>query len=198
MGVHNPRRGLSVPARGSPRNMRVAKMPYLQLSMAFSGCGSSSRPSFSRICRHLIPARRASPKLLRQGIRRKPTGWRCAWIADFQAILNKAEAALRGEDGWKRYTYYPGPYEGSFGGPRIVRCHELPPDHQINPYGEAIVLGDGHPLKPKTVGAPVSFESMIDKWAKFTNAPKKGIQDKITKCGEFTAWLRTEQPSSGR
>jgi len=118
------------------------------------------------------------------------------WIADFQAILNEAEAALRGEDGWKRYSYYPGPYEGSFGGPRIVRCHELPPDHQIDQYGDVIVLGDGHPLKAKTVGAPVSFESMIDKWAKFTNAPKKGIQDKITKCGEFTAWLRTNNPQA--
>jgi integrase len=135
-------------------------------------------------------------KALATGNRAEANRLAVPWIADFQAILNEAQAALRGEDGWKRYTYYPGPYEGSFGGPRIVRCHELPSDHQINQYGEPIVLGNGHPLKAKTSGAPVGFESMIDKWAKFTNAPKKGIQDKITKCGEFTAWLRTNNPQA--
>ena len=36
---------------------------------------------------------------------------------------------------------------------------------------------------------PVTFESMIEKWAKHTNAPKKGRQDMETKCGEFIEWL---------
>ena len=171
-------------------------MPYLQLVDGVFRVRIVVPPKLQS---HLPPphtGKASLTKALATGNKAEANRLAVPWIADFQAILNKAEAALRGEDGWKRYTYYPGPYEGSFGGPRIVRCHELPPDHQINPYGEAIVLGDGHPLKPKTVGAPVSFESMIDKWAKFTNAPKKGIQDKITKCGEFTAWLRTNNPQA--
>jgi hypothetical protein len=37
---------------------------------------------------------------------------------------------------------------------------------------------------------------MIDKWAKHTNAPKKGLQNMTTKCGELTAWLRTNNPQA--
>jgi integrase len=36
---------------------------------------------------------------------------------------------------------------------------------------------------------PVSFEPMIERWAKHTNAPKKGRQDMETKCGRFTTSL---------
>jgi len=36
---------------------------------------------------------------------------------------------------------------------------------------------------------PVIFASMIPKWAKLTNAPKKGIQNMETKSGRFAAWL---------
>ena len=36
---------------------------------------------------------------------------------------------------------------------------------------------------------PISFELMIPRWAKFTNAPKKGRQDMETKCGRFIAYL---------
>ncbi|HEY1961580.1 MAG TPA: hypothetical protein VGG69_04105 [Rhizomicrobium sp.] len=36
---------------------------------------------------------------------------------------------------------------------------------------------------------PVAFEAMIPKWAKHTNAPKKGRQDMETKCGRFAAYL---------
>ncbi len=36
---------------------------------------------------------------------------------------------------------------------------------------------------------PICFESMIPRWAKFTNAPKKGRQDMETKCGRFIAYL---------
>jgi hypothetical protein len=166
-------------------------MPYLQLVDGVFRVRIVVPPKLQS---HLPPphtGKASLTKALATGNKAEANRLAVPWIADFQEILIKAEAALRGEDGWQRYTYYPGPYEGSFGGPRIVRCHELPADHQINRYGEAIVLGDGHTLKAKTAGPPVSFESIIDKWAKFTNAPKKGIQDKITKCGEFTAWLRT-------
>jgi integrase len=41
----------------------------------------------------------------------------------------------------------------------------------------------------KGAGEPVIFESMIERWAKYTNAPKKGRQDMETKCGVFTAYL---------
>jgi integrase len=46
--------------------------------------------------------------------------------------------------------------------------------------------------KPAWMAAtePVTFESMIEKWAKHTNAPKKGRQDMETKCGDFIAWLK--------
>jgi hypothetical protein len=37
----------------------------------------------------------------------------------------------------------------------------------------------------KGAGEPVIFESMIRRWAKYTNAPKKGRQDMETKCGRF-------------
>ena len=37
--------------------------------------------------------------------------------------------------------------------------------------------------------APVAFGSMISKWAKHTNALKKGIQDRETKCRRFAAYL---------
>jgi integrase len=171
-------------------------MPYLQL---VDGAFRVRIVVPPKLQSHLPPphtGKASLTKALATGNKAEANRLAVPWIADFQATLNEAQAALRGEDGWKRYTYYPGPYEGSFGGPRIVRCHELPPDHQINRYGEAIVLGDGHPLKAKTAGPPISFDSMIDKWAKFTNAPKKGIQDKITKCGEFTTWLRTNNPQA--
>ena len=36
---------------------------------------------------------------------------------------------------------------------------------------------------------PVIFASMIAKWAKLTNAPKKGLRDMETKSGRFAAWL---------
>jgi integrase len=36
---------------------------------------------------------------------------------------------------------------------------------------------------------PVIFEPMIERWAKYTNAPKKGRQDMETKCGRFAAYL---------
>ena len=36
---------------------------------------------------------------------------------------------------------------------------------------------------------PVIFESMIPKWAKLMNSPKKGIQNMETKSGRFAAWL---------
>jgi hypothetical protein len=176
--------------------MRVAKMPYLQLVDGVFRVRIVVPPKLQP---HLPPphtGKASLTKALATGNKAEANRLAVPWIADFQAILNEAEAALRGEDGWKRYSYYPGPYEGSFGGPRIVRCHELPPDHQINPYGEAIVLGDGHPLKPKTVEAPVRLEWMIDKWAKHTNAPKKGLQNMTTKCGELTAWLRTNNPQA--
>src|SRR6266446_10427871 len=44
------------------------------------------------------------------------------------------------------------------------------------------------PVSERTA-EPVSFESMIGKWAKYTNAPKKGRQDMETKCGRFVAYL---------
>jgi integrase len=36
---------------------------------------------------------------------------------------------------------------------------------------------------------PVSFDSMIEKWATTTNAPKDGRQSMTTKCERFAAWL---------
>ena len=36
---------------------------------------------------------------------------------------------------------------------------------------------------------PVSFETVIDKWATTTNAPKDGRGSMTTKCGRFAAWL---------
>jgi integrase len=36
---------------------------------------------------------------------------------------------------------------------------------------------------------PATFESILPKWAKHTNAPKKGIEDRETKCGRFTEYL---------
>jgi integrase len=43
---------------------------------------------------------------------------------------------------------------------------------------------------------PVRFEWMIDKWAKHTNAPKKGVQNMTTKCGDFREWLGTNNPQA--
>jgi len=47
----------------------------------------------------------------------------------------------------------------------------------------------GEPASKKVTVEPVAFGSMIPKWAKHTNAPKKGIQDMKTKSGRFAAWL---------
>jgi len=47
----------------------------------------------------------------------------------------------------------------------------------------------GEPDWKKVTAEPVAFGSMIPKWAKHTNAPKKGIQDRETKCGRFAAYL---------
>lgn len=44
------------------------------------------------------------------------------------------------------------------------------------------------PVSERTA-EPISFASMIPRWAKFTNAPKKGRQDMETKCGRFIAFL---------
>jgi hypothetical protein len=47
----------------------------------------------------------------------------------------------------------------------------------------------GEPDWKKVTAVPVAFESMIPKWAKHTNAPKKGIQNMETKSGRFAHWL---------
>jgi hypothetical protein len=47
----------------------------------------------------------------------------------------------------------------------------------------------GLPAPAAKPSEPVTFESMIPKWAKLTNAPKKGLQNMETKSGRFAAWL---------
>ena len=50
----------------------------------------------------------------------------------------------------------------------------------------------GLPAPVAKPSEPVIFKSMISKWAKLTNAPKKGIQNMETKSGRFRrlAWSR--------
>ena len=47
----------------------------------------------------------------------------------------------------------------------------------------------GLPVPVAKPSEAVIFESMIPKWAKLMNAPKKGIQNMETKSGRFAAWL---------
>jgi hypothetical protein len=47
----------------------------------------------------------------------------------------------------------------------------------------------GLPAPTAKASEPITFESMIPKWAKLTNAPKKGIQNMDTKSGRFADWL---------
>jgi hypothetical protein len=47
----------------------------------------------------------------------------------------------------------------------------------------------GLPAPVAKPSEPVTFEWIIPKWAKLTNAPKKGIQNMETKSGRFVAWL---------
>ena len=56
----------------------------------------------------------------------------------------------------------------------------------IAKFDNLIGLPDHPVAKPSE---PVTFESIIPKWAKLMNAPKKGIQDMKTKSGRFAAWL---------
>ena len=47
----------------------------------------------------------------------------------------------------------------------------------------------GLPAPVAKPAEPVTFDRMIPKWAKLTNAPKKGIQNVETKSGRFADWL---------
>jgi hypothetical protein len=47
----------------------------------------------------------------------------------------------------------------------------------------------GLPAPVAKPSEPVTFDWIIPKWAKLTNAPKKGIQNMETKSGRFVAWL---------
>ena len=113
--------------------MRVAKMPYLQLLDGVFQVQIVVPPKLQTHLPSPHTGKASLTKALATGNKAEANRLAVRWIADFQAILNEAEAALRGEDGWKRYTYYPGPYAGSFGGPRIVRAQ---------PRGELATLRD--------------------------------------------------------
>src|SRR6266404_1458207 len=47
----------------------------------------------------------------------------------------------------------------------------------------------GKPAWMAKTAEPITFDSMIERWAKYTNAPKKGRQDMTTKCGRCVAYL---------
>ena len=92
------------------------------------------------------------------------------WIAEFQAAITAAAKVQRNPDlhDWiARYAYHH-PDGNAFA-----------PEQRIITPNPAIAL----PAKP------VSFGSMIEKWANYTNAPKKGRQNMETKCGDFIAYL---------
>jgi hypothetical protein len=95
--------------------MRVAKMPYLQLLDGVFQVQIVVPPKLQTHLPSPHTGKASLTKALATGNKAEANRLAVRWIADFQAILNEAEAALRGEDGWKRYTYYPGPYAGSFG-----------------------------------------------------------------------------------
>jgi hypothetical protein len=85
--------------------MTVAKMPYLQLLDGVFRVRIVVPPKLQP---HLPPphtGKASLTKALATGNKAEANRLAVRWIADFQAILNGAEATLRGEDGWKRYTY---------------------------------------------------------------------------------------------
>jgi integrase len=94
------------------------------------------------------------------------------WIAEFQRVIDEAQAAF--ERARNR---------------RVVRWVIRNPvlSRQI----ETIYSDDPDIPEELAVAGPepVIFESMIKRWAKHTNAPKKGIQDTTTKANRFAAYL---------
>src|SRR6201987_6207082 len=110
--------------------MRVAKMPYLQLVDGVFRVRIVVPPKLQS---HLPPphtGKASLTKALATGNKAEANRLAVPWLAGFQTILNKGEAALHGGDRSKRYRCDSGPCEGSFAGSRIVRCLHLPPDHQ--------------------------------------------------------------------
>ena len=75
----------------------------------------------------------------------------------------------------------------------LAKFDSLSHDDQIR-QGPAIFakfhksVGLPVPVSERTA-EPVTFEAMIVRWAKYTNAPKRGRQDMTTKCGRFAAYL---------
>jgi integrase len=150
--------------------MRVAKMPYLQLVDGSFRVRVTVPPELQP---HLPPPHTGKANLtkaLGTGNEREANRLAVPWIAEFQAAITAAAKVQRNPDlhDWiARYAYHH-PDGNAFA-----------PEQRIITPNPAIAL----PAKP------VSFESMIEKWANYTNAPKKGRQNMETKCGDFIAYL---------
>ena len=166
-------------------NMRVAKMGYTQRVTKRDKNGRVTS-SFLRV-RIVVPDGLSSvlpaPYTGNKNLTKKTSTDREAaeWTARFLAMIDQAAG---------RNTAYK----------ELVGLDSLGIDDLIR-RSPAVLTRFFRTLNLPTPAAerardPVRFEWMIDKWAGFTNAPKKGLQNMTTKIERFVAYLGTNNPQA--
>ena len=158
--------------------MRVAKMGYTQRVTKRDKKGriTSSWVRVRIVVPDGLPLSLPPPYTGKKHLTKKTENDREAaeWTGRFMAIIEEAKERA-----------------GAFD--ELAKFDSLSHDDQIR-QGAAIFakfhksVGLPVPVSERTA-EPVTFEAMIVRWAKYTNAPKRGRQDMTTKCGRFAAYL---------